>query len=105
MTIIAGHPFLTDFQTTKLLNSLSQKTNLKITHLKSQQVYIFSKDLAEHDYKKALDLLNHGDEIALNQNQASQHDNEEGCKSSSAHVLVRLALGQVKRRIFLTIVR
>lgn len=77
MTIIAGHPFLTDFQTTKLLNSLSQKTNLKITHLKSQQVYIFSKDLAEHDYRKAVDLLNHGDEIALNQNQASQHDNEE----------------------------
>lgn len=75
MTIIAGHPFLTDFQTTKLLNSLSQKTNLKITHLKSQQVYIFSKDLAEHDYKKAIDLLNHGDEIALNQ--ASQDDNKE----------------------------
>lgn len=74
MTIIAGHPFLTDFQTTKLLNSLSQKTNLKITHLKSQQVYIFSKDLAEHDYKKAVDLLNHGDEIALNQ--ASQHENQ-----------------------------
>ena len=75
MTIIAGHPFLTDFQTTKLLNSLSQKTNLKITHLKSQQVYIFSKDLAEHDYNKAIDLLNHGDEIALNQ--ASQDDNKE----------------------------
>ncbi|MCG8146743.1 phosphoribosylformylglycinamidine synthase [Moraxella sp. PS-22] len=75
MTIIAGHPFLTDFQTTKLLNSLSQKTNLKITHLKSQQVYIFSKDLAEHDYKKAVDLLNHGDEIALNQ--ASPDDNKE----------------------------
>ena len=74
MTIIAGHPFLTDFQTTKLLNSLSQKTNLKITHLKSQQVYIFSKDLAEHDYRKAVDLLNHGDEIALNQ--ASQHENQ-----------------------------
>ena len=74
MTIIAGHPFLTDFQTTKLLNSLSQKTNLKITHLKSQQVYIFSKDLAEHDYKKALDLLNHGDEIALNQ--ASPDENQ-----------------------------
>lgn len=75
MTIIAGHPFLTDFQTTKLLSSLSQKTNLKITHLKSQQVYIFSKDLAEHDYNKAIDLLNHGDEIALNQ--ASQDDNKE----------------------------
>ena len=75
MTIIAGHPFLTDFQTTKLLNSLSQKTNLKITHLKSQQVYIFSKDLAEHDYKKAIDLLNHGDEIALNQ--ASPDENQD----------------------------
>lgn len=76
MTIIAGHPFLTDFQTTKLLNSLSQKTNLKITHLKSQQVYIFSKDLAEHDYKKAIDLLNHGDEIALNQASQSENQNE-----------------------------
>jgi len=80
MTIIAGHPFLTDFQTTKLLNSLSQKTNLKITHLKSQQVYIFSKDLAEHDYKKALDLLNHGDEIALNQ--ASQDENQDENKKA-----------------------
>lgn len=76
MTIIAGHPFLTDFQTTKLLNSLSQKTNLKITHLKSQQVYIFSKDLVEHDYKKAVDLLNHGDEIALNQASQGENQNE-----------------------------
>ena len=76
MTIIAGYPFLTDFQTTKLLNSLSQKTNLKITHLKSQQVYIFSKDLAEHDYKKAVDLLNHGDEIALNQASQGENQNE-----------------------------
>ena len=65
MTIIAGHPFLTDFQTTQLLNSLNQKTNLKITDLKSQQVYIFSKDLAEHNYQKAIDLLNHGDKIEL----------------------------------------
>lgn len=80
MTIIAGYPFLTDFQTTKLLNSLSQKTNLKITHLKSQQVYIFSKDLAEHDYKKAVDLLNHGDEIALNQ--ASQHESQNENKQA-----------------------
>lgn len=80
MTIIAGHPFLTDFQTTKLLNSLSQKTNLKITHLKSQQVYIFSKDLAEHDYKKAVDLLNHGDEIALNQ--ASLDENQDDNKEA-----------------------
>lgn len=85
MTIIAGHPFLTDFQTTKLLNSLSQKTNLKITHLKSQQVYIFSKDLAEHDYKKAVDLLNHGDEIALNQ--ASQHENQGGNQNENQEAL------------------
>lgn len=85
MTIIAGHPFLTNFQTTKLLNSLSQKTNLKITHLKSQQVYIFSKDLAEHDYKKAIDLLNHGDEIALNQ--ASQHENQGGNQNENQEAL------------------
>ncbi|PKZ68504.1 phosphoribosylformylglycinamidine synthase [Moraxella osloensis] len=85
MTIIAGHPFLTDFQTTKLLNSLSQKTNLKITHLKSQQVYIFSKDLAEHDYKKAVDLLNHGDEIALNQ--ASPDENQDENQDENKKVL------------------
>ncbi|MBD3726438.1 MAG: phosphoribosylformylglycinamidine synthase, partial [Moraxella osloensis] len=85
MTIIAGHPFLTDFQTTKLLNSLSQKTNLKITHLKSQQVYIFSKDLAEHDYKKALDLLNHGDEIALNQ--ASPDENPGNSQDENKEAL------------------
>lgn len=65
MTIIAGHPFLTDFQTTKLLNTLNQTTDLTITGLTSQQVYIFSKDLAEHDYQKAIDLLNHGDNIEL----------------------------------------
>ncbi|MFN3563368.1 MAG: phosphoribosylformylglycinamidine synthase, partial [Moraxella osloensis] len=45
-------------------------------HLKSQQVYIFSKDLAEHDYKKAVDLLNHGDEIALNQASQGENQNE-----------------------------
>lgn len=84
MTIIAGHPFLTDFQTTKLLNSLSQKTNLKITHLKSQQVYIFSKDLAEHDYKKALDLLNHGDEIALNQASPDENQGENQNENQEA---------------------
>ena len=65
MTIIAGHPFLTDFQTSKLLTSLNQKTNLTISGLTSQQVYIFSKDLAEHDYQKAIELLNHGEEVAL----------------------------------------
>lgn len=84
MTIIAGHPFLTDFQTTKLLNSLSQKTNLKITHLKSQQVYIFSKDLAEHDYKKAVDLLNHGDEIALNQASPDENQGENQNENQEA---------------------
>lgn len=84
MTIIAGHPFLTDFQTTKLLNSLSQKTNLKITHLKSQQVYIFSKDLAEHDYKKAIDLLNHGDEIALNQASPDENQGENQNENQEA---------------------
>ena len=84
MTIIAGHPFLTDFQTTKLLNSLSQKTNLKITHLKSQQVYIFSKDLAEHDYRKAVDLLNHGDEIALNQASPDENQGENQNENQEA---------------------
>lgn len=72
MTIIAGHPFLTDFQTTQLIKRLNMATELEITAVSSQQVYIFSKDLAAHDYKKALDLLNHGDDVALTQVQAGQ---------------------------------
>jgi phosphoribosylformylglycinamidine synthase len=72
MTIIAGHPFLTDFQTTQLINRLNTATDLAITALSSQQVYIFSKDLAEHDYKKAIDLLNHGDDVAMQQAQDGQ---------------------------------
>ena len=72
MTIIAGHPFLTDFQTTQLINRLNTTTDLAITALSSQQVYIFSKDLAEHDYKKAIDLLNHGDDVAMQQAQDGQ---------------------------------
>ena len=72
MTIIAGHPFLTDFQTTQLINRLNTTTDLAITALSSQQVYIFSKDLAEHDYKKAIDLLNHGDDVAMQQAEDGQ---------------------------------
>ena len=32
--------------------------------------------MAEHDYKKAIDLLNHGDEIALNQTSQGENQNE-----------------------------
>ncbi|MFW2176705.1 MULTISPECIES: phosphoribosylformylglycinamidine synthase [unclassified Moraxella] len=62
-TIIAGHPFLTDFQTQQLLDRLNRHADLNFTQISSQQVYVFSKDLAEHDYQKAVDLLNHGESV------------------------------------------
>ena len=65
MTIIAGHPFLTDFQTAKLLKTLNQCSDFHFTKLQSQQVYVFSKDLGEQDYQKAIQLLNHGDHLEL----------------------------------------
>ncbi len=65
MTQIAGHSFLTNFQTAKLIKLLNSKFNLAITALKSQQVFVFSRDLTENEQQKAIDLLNHGDNIDL----------------------------------------
>ena len=65
-TIIAGSPLLTDFQTAKLLDNLNQIADLKFTQLVSQQAYIFPRELSEIEYKKAVDLLNHGENFSLN---------------------------------------
>lgn len=72
MMIIAGKPFLTDFQTQQLLSAFSQKTNLEISSIKSQQVFVLSQSLNDDAYQKALDLLGVTDDIALNQAAADE---------------------------------
>ena len=65
MMIIAGKPFLTDFQTQQLLSAFSQKTNLEISAITSQQVFVLSQSLNDDAYQKALDLLGVTKGIAL----------------------------------------
>lgn len=65
MMTIAGRSFLTQFQTKQLLTELNTKTDLAISQLDSQQVYITSRSLKPAEYKKAINLLNQGDEISL----------------------------------------
>ncbi|TXD96964.1 phosphoribosylformylglycinamidine synthase [Psychrobacter frigidicola] len=57
MMTIAGQPFLTDFQTQQLISQFQQKTNLNITQISTQQVYVLSRELDGNEHKKALDLL------------------------------------------------
>ncbi|WP_350561561.1 phosphoribosylformylglycinamidine synthase [Psychrobacter sp. CAL346-MNA-CIBAN-0220] len=57
MMTIAGQPFLTDFQTQQLISQFQQKTNLSITQISTQQVYVLSRELDGDEHKKALDLL------------------------------------------------
>lgn len=63
MFMIAGKPFLTDFQTTQLLTQL--QTHLPITQITSQQVYLLENPLGNRDHEKALGLLNDGQSIEL----------------------------------------
>lgn len=65
MMTIAGRAFLTQFQTAQLLTELNAKTDLAVSALQSQQVYITSRSLKPAEYKKAVDLLNQGEEITL----------------------------------------
>lgn len=64
-THIAGQPFLTDFQKKQLLHRINQATDFALSDIISQQVYIFSKPLADKDLQKAIDLLNDGEKIDL----------------------------------------
>lgn len=64
-SLIAGHPFLTDFQQKQLLQRIKQATDFALSDIISQQVYIFSKPLADKDLQKAIDLLNDGEKIDL----------------------------------------
>ena len=57
MMTIAGQPFLTDFQTQQLITQFVQKTDLKVTQISTQQVYVLSRELEAAENNKALDLL------------------------------------------------
>lgn len=72
MTLIAGKPFLTEFQNTRLLENLNRKlksegSEWQVAGLSSQQVYVFAEPLNESDTKKAVDLLNGGQTFGLTQ--------------------------------------
>ena len=57
MMTIAGQPFLTDFQTQQLISQFQQKTELNVSQISTQQVYVLSRELSGDEHKKALDLL------------------------------------------------
>lgn len=57
MMTIAGQPFLTDFQTQQLISQFQQKTELNVSHIHTQQVYVLSRKLSGDEHKKALDLF------------------------------------------------
>jgi len=57
MMTIAGQPFLTDFQIQQLLTQFEQKTDLPVTQIETQQVYVLSRELVGDEYHKALNLF------------------------------------------------
>ena len=60
MMTIAGQPYLTDFQTQQLIQELSTKTDLAITDIRTQQVFVLAEALEGDKLSKAQELLNHG---------------------------------------------
>ena len=46
MMTIAGQPFLTDFQTQQLISQFQQKTELNVSQISTQQVYVLSRELS-----------------------------------------------------------
>lgn len=71
MMTIAGHAFLTEFQTQKLTQNL-QKSGLAVTNVVSQQVYVFDRKLSADETAKAVSLLNQGQTLALTTPNAGQ---------------------------------
>ena len=65
MMTIAGQPFLTDFQTQQLINQFAQKTDLNVTQISTQQVFVLSRELLGEEQKKALDLLGVKEQTSL----------------------------------------
>ncbi|WLW66585.1 MULTISPECIES: phosphoribosylformylglycinamidine synthase [Psychrobacter] len=72
MMTIAGQPFLTDFQTQQLISQFQQKTELNVSQIHTQQVYVLSRDLVGDEQKKALDLFGVHADIQL----AASKDNQ-----------------------------
>ena len=72
MMTIAGQPFLTDFQTQQLITQFQQKTNLNVTQISTQQVFVLSRALEGDEHKKALDLLGVNNGIELETPQDNQ---------------------------------
>ncbi|WP_435950121.1 phosphoribosylformylglycinamidine synthase [Psychrobacter sp. DM8] len=66
MMTIAGQPFLTDFQTQQLITQFAQKTDLNVTQIDTQQVYVLSRELNADEHQKALDLLGVKSETSFN---------------------------------------
>lgn len=65
MMTIAGQPFLTDFQTQQLINQFAQKTDLNVSHISTQQVYVLSRNLEGDELTKGLDLLGVDQDIKI----------------------------------------
>ncbi|WP_201599085.1 phosphoribosylformylglycinamidine synthase [Psychrobacter vallis] len=72
MMTIAGQPFLTDFQTQQLISQFQQKTELNVSQITTQQVYVLSRELTGDEHKKALDLLAVEPAVTLD----APHDNQ-----------------------------
>ncbi len=72
MMTIAGQTFLTDFQTQQLINQFQQKTDLHVTQICTQQVYVLSRELEGDELKKGLDLLGVNKEIELKKPEQNQ---------------------------------
>ncbi|WP_367108550.1 phosphoribosylformylglycinamidine synthase [uncultured Psychrobacter sp.] len=72
MMTIAGQTFLTDFQTQHLINQFQQKTDLHVTQIYTQQVYVLSRKLEGDELKKGLDLLGVNREIELKKPEKNQ---------------------------------
>ncbi|MGM8897035.1 MULTISPECIES: phosphoribosylformylglycinamidine synthase [unclassified Psychrobacter] len=72
MMTIAGQPFLTDFQTQQLISQFQQKTELNVSQIHTQQVYVLSRKLEGDEQKKALDLFGIKEDAQLTTPQDSQ---------------------------------
>ncbi|MGA6102297.1 phosphoribosylformylglycinamidine synthase [Psychrobacter pocilloporae] len=72
MMTIAGQPFLTDFQTQQLISQFQQKTELNVSQISTQQVYVLSRELSGDEHKKSLDLFGIKEAIALTRPQDNQ---------------------------------
>ncbi|MEN2751960.1 phosphoribosylformylglycinamidine synthase [Psychrobacter sp. FBL11] len=72
MMTIAGQPFLTDFQTQQLISQFQQKTELNVSQINTQQVYVLSRKLEGDEQKKALDLFGIKEDAQLTTSQDNQ---------------------------------